>query len=287
MKESLSLVREVEMNLSKYFKNSDSFQPESLVRQTGHEGKTPRRTPVFLTSEHQPDVATAAPPPLSEQSDSGEGMRYLQADDSREPSSDRQGERGAVRKEAEPERAAEQRQDMDSGPADVMEMGVAEEKIAESYRQGLEDGLAKAEEDFGDALRALLSSCRQLETVRETLISNSKEELIEFALVIAERIVRGSVRDQDETIVAAIEEALQRAIKSEEFSIHLHPEDYQTVFSKRGELTAGVSGLKNIVIKQDSQIERGGARIESDNCIIDCTIGCQFDVIREELKKLC
>ncbi len=110
----------------------------------------------------------------------------------------------------------------------------------------------KAEQDFGDATRALLSTCQQLDTVRETIISNSSEELQEFALSIAERILRISVREQDDTIIATIEEALQRAVKSDEFTVYIHPEDHDTVAEKSAEIIAGLTGLNKIVIKKDS-----------------------------------
>jgi hypothetical protein len=110
-------------------------------------------------------------------------------------------------------------------------------------------------------------------------------KLQEFALSIAERILRISVREQDSTIIATIEEALQRAVKSDEFTIFIHPEDYETVAENSTEIVAGLTGLNKIVIKKDITVERGGAKIESDNCTIDATIASQLDVIREEIKK--
>ena len=91
--------------------------------------------------------------------------------------------------------------------------------------------------------------------------------------------------EQDGTIIATVEEALQRAVKSEEFYVYVHPEDYAVVTAKANDLIAGVSGLQNVVIKQDATIERGGAKIESENCTIDATISSQFEMIRDALTK--
>lgn len=165
------------------------------------------------------------------------------------------------------------------------ENSLAEERIEEAYRKGLLEGEQKLEEDFGTALRALISGCQQLETVRETLIINSRKEVLDFSLAIAERIIRISVQEQDSTIIATIEEALQRAVKSDEFTIYIHPDDYETVMENASELVTGISGLNNIVVKKDITIEQGGTKIESANCTIDATIGGQFNVIREELIK--
>ena len=166
-----------------------------------------------------------------------------------------------------------------------LELTIHNKKIEEAYQKGLKSGKEKAIQDLNDATKALLITCQQLDTIRETIINNSSRELQDFALTIAERILRISVRDQDSTIIATIEEALQRAVKSDEFTININPEDYQTIAEHSAEIVAGLSGLNKIVIKKDITVERGGAKIESDNCTIDATIAGQFDVIREEIKK--
>ena len=42
--------------------------------------------------------------------------------------------------------------------------------------------------------------------------------------------------------------------------------------------------LINLVIKKDPGIERGGCKVESENCTVDATIASQFDIIRERVK---
>jgi len=159
----------------------------------------------------------------------------------------------------------------------------AEQKAVEMYQQGIEEGIVKATEDFSSTLKTLTTICEQLDTVRETIIGNSKDELTEFAVLIAEKIIRISLREQDQSIIATIQEALSRAVKSEEFTIFIHPDDYQIIADKSADLIAGVSGLSNIVIKTDPTIEQGGAKIESENCIIDATVASQIETIRDEI----
>ena len=106
---------------------------------------------------------------------------------------------------------------------------------------------------------------------------------MDFALLIAEKILRISLKEQEQTIVATVEEALQRDVKSDEFTIFIHPDDFESISTRSEDIIAGVSGLSHIVIKTDNTIERGGAKIESENCIIDATIISQLELIREEL----
>lgn len=251
------------MSLSKYYKSSNSFQPEELIKRAE---KTPSGWQSLQKTERLPFQTESAPVAAAPK-------------DTNRVTED---EHSSSLPDAPP---LQQGIDLN----DYLELAIAEQKIENAYQKGTQEGihrgLDKAEQDFGDAARALISTCQQLDTVRETIIRNSSEELLEFSLKIAEKIVRSSVCEQDDTIIATIEEALQRAIKSDEFTLYIHPEDHDIVAQKSPEIIAGLTGLNNIIIKKDISVERGGAKIESDNCTIDATIASQFDVIREEIKK--
>lgn len=261
------------MSLSKYYISSNSFQPEELVK------RTERRQP----SPGWQSLVTKERSPFQKQP--------LSTVEAATPAQDATGE--VVDAPGMTSEASEQKTTAKNLPAgaavidlsNYLEMTIAEQKIEEAYRQGVREGQEKSEQDFGAAARILLNTCQQLDTIRETIISNSGEELQNFALAIAERILRISVREQDITIIATIEEALRRAVKSDEFTIYIHPEDYQAVAEHSAEIIAGLTGLNKIVLKKDSRLQRGGAKIESENCTIDATILSQFEMIREELKK--
>lgn len=260
------------MSLSKYYKNSTSFQPEELVKRTetikGSPGwqSLPTTEDIPFQTHQLPAAPVSRAAPAAAVVPDNPAATIDQA-----------------------EKKTTQDKPPQATPAvdlsNYLELTIAEQKIEEAYQKGLQAGQEKGEQDFGAATRTLLNTCQQLDTIRETLISNSSEELQNFALAIAEKILRISVLEQDNTIIATIEEALRRAVKSDEFTVYVHPEDYQSVADHSPEFIAGLTGLNKIVVKKDISVERGGAKIESENCTIDATIPSQFAVIREEVKK--
>lgn len=268
------------MSLSKYYERSASFQPEELVKPESGRPKPswpplPRSEDRFLASRLLEESRLTAPPQAPPQDAPEEEIATAQVPEE-------------VPVQPPPpsgQLPPEEKIDL----SQYVERAVAARQREEAYREGFEKGRTEerkaAEEDFAAAGRALLSSCQQLESLRETIIANSSRELVDFTLAMAEKIVRVLVREQDATIVATIEEALRRAVKSEEFTIFLNPDDYAAVAARAGEIVSGISGLNNIVLRKDKSIERGGAKIESDNCTIDATLAGQFDLIREEMKK--
>lgn len=263
------------MSLSKYYKDSSSFKREKLVQSsspdlTGWKSKTKSPATPFeprsisKPQEHNDPTTTTAPNVDNIVKDPSSSAPLANQD-------------GSVPDEAPPSKTV----DLSS----YVSLEEAEAKAIESYQQGIQEGIAKATDDFGSALKTLTTMCEQLDTIRETIITNSSDELTEFVLLIAEKIIRTSLKDQDHSIIATIKEALSRAVKSDEFTIFIHPDDYQTISDKSADLIASVSGLSNIVIKTDPTIEQGGAKIESENCIIDATVASQFETIRDEICK--
>jgi len=264
------------MSLSKYYKNSTFFHPEDLIKRDGQSSSGWQS----LQTEDGPPFQSH---PLPEVADPKELARNQQAAPTVPADSPTTPTETAVAQENQQAAPAPPKQEIDL--SNYLELGLAEKKIEQAYQKGIQAGKDKTEQDFQAATKALLSACQQLDTIRETIISNSGEEIQHFVLAIAEKILRISVREQDSTIITTIEEALQRAVKSDEFTLYIHPEDYATVAENSTEIVAGLSGLNKIVIKKDKSVERGGAMIESDNCTIDATIASQFEVIREEIKK--
>jgi len=155
----------------------------------------------------------------------------------------------------------------------------------EAFKAGMKEGLKQAEADFGSTLSALNQVCDELNVVRETILKNSKGEMIELILTLAEKIIRRSVTEQDETIIATLEDSIKQAVKSSEFYVYLHPDDMLTIEEKSQDFISGINGLENLVLKTDKTIERGGCRIESDNCTVDATISSQLEILKKQMRE--
>ena len=248
------------MSLSKYFKKSASFQPENIFDIGSEENSgwhSLESEPVSLKN------ITITPP----------SQHIIKCREDCEHTSD------SSQSDANLEEAESKENPPD--PKKYIEVSRMERKLEKAFQTGIQNGIQKAEKEYGSAAQSLLNISQQLDSVRETIIANSSREMLEFAVTIAEKIVRGPLKNKN-MVIATIEEALQRSVKSEEFYIYINPDDYNCVAEKSEDIIAGLNGLTNITIKKDAAIEKGGAKIESDNCTIDATVASQFDVIREE-----
>lgn len=169
-------------------------------------------------------------------------------------------------------------------PIPLREQPEVQQLLEQAHQQGLQDGLAQAVQDFHTSTDALLNIAEQLNQTRETILQNSIGEMQDLVLTIAEKIIRHSITAQDDTIVTTVEEAIRQAVKSDEFYICIHQDDYDVINEKTPELISKISGLENIFIKIDNNIDPGGCMIESDNCTVDATVASQLQIISDEVK---
>jgi len=274
------------MNLSKVYSTQDTFKPEDIIRvklveppvfnqtiiTSGNTGKGFQRRELTPEKPRQKAAPVSIETPTNDKEQNKQFPDHL---DKQLPDQEQQGTtEQPSRKEKKP---------APPPPPPGISQAEVDKLVAEAYENGITEGLQRAEQDFGSATAALVLICQQLDTLRETVIQNSVGEIQDLVIAIAEKIIRHSVQEQSQTIVDTVEEAIQKAVKSGEFYIYVHPDDYTVITAKADELIAGMNGLNNIVVKKDTSVDRGGCRLESDNCTVDGTITSQLDIIREHL----
>lgn len=152
------------------------------------------------------------------------------------------------------------------------------------FNMGVQAGIEQAQNEYGSSITTLLAICKELSGIRETILHNSAAEIRQMVLQIAEKIIRHSLAGQQQTIVATVNEALQKALKSDDFVISVNPDDLDVISSHSAEFIASVNGLQNIVVKPDVTIDPGGCFLESSKCTVDATLISQLKIISETLK---
>lgn len=155
----------------------------------------------------------------------------------------------------------------------------------ESFNKGVQAGIERMESDYGTSIRTLQAICEHLNDIRDTILKNSMTEMKDLVLKISEKIIRHSVASQQETIIKVVEESIQQAVKSDEFIISVNPKDYDSIQARSKDFISSISGLENIIIRSDENIEQGGCLVESSNCTVDATLASQLDIIAEYIKE--
>lgn len=260
------------MSLSKVYKDTSSFVPQQIL---------PRQD---LSPEPVWQDMVAVPPSRSEGHGSfipdktgGRVIPDQTADKKSLPSARPSDTAGTLSPDLPPE-AEEIRKNV---PVPAIDPEMIHKK---AFSEGVLEGRRQADKDYGTSAMTLQAACEQLAHLHETILQNNTREIHALVMQIAEKIIRHSIEEQSDTILATIKDAIHLAVKSDEFQIRVNPNDLAILKDKKKEILEEISSLDNIVLKADSTVERGGCLLESVSCTVDATISSQLQVIEEALQ---
>lgn len=162
----------------------------------------------------------------------------------------------------------------------------------EGYREGYAQGIAKA---MDDSVRDREATAARLEKevraflekaslAREEMLLQSRDELLELCLSIAEKVVRVSLRSSSEVIVRMIQTATERMKRQEWVHIYISGCDARQVAQISPALTTTLGALsQHIKVVPMGDDEGGTCIVETPEEIVDASVSTQMSNIRDVL----
>ena len=162
----------------------------------------------------------------------------------------------------------------------------------EGYRDGYAQGIAKA---MDDAVRDREETAARMEQdvkaflekaslAREEMILQSRDELVELCLSIAEKVVRVSLKSSAEVIVRMIQTATERMRRQEWVHIYISGCDTRQVAKISPALTSTLGALsQHIKVVPMEDDESGTCIVETPEEIVDASVSTQMSNIRDVL----
>lgn len=162
----------------------------------------------------------------------------------------------------------------------------------EGYRVGYAEGTAKAMED---AVRDREATAARLEKevqgflekanmAREEMLLQTREELLDLCITIAEKVVRVSLRSSSEVIVRMIQTATERLKRQEWVHIYISGCSAKGAAQISPALTTALGALsQHVKIVPMGDDESGTCIVETPEEIIDASVSTQMSNIRDLL----
>lgn len=136
---------------------------------------------------------------------------------------------------------------------------------SEGFEQGYRDGQARAAAE-AEKLAALL---RNVAAEIDEFDRNIADNVLSFALVVAQAVLRTDLDHRPELIIPVIRESLAEfPTTGHSRQLRLHPQDAAIVKQVASDLVS--SGRIEVI--EDAAIERGGCRLRSDIGEVDATL---------------
>lgn len=147
---------------------------------------------------------------------------------------------------------------------------------SEGFQTGYQEGKQLATVEMETIIQQLQALMVNFEEELQHIDQTIAQELLELAVEFARKIVTQSLELKPELIIPIIQEAIQYLPSTTQpLHITLHPEDATLV---RIQLETQLSHSK-WKIYENSQIERGGCKVESGGCEIDATLSLRWKTV--------
>lgn len=201
-----------------------------------------------------------------------------------------QADADAARREARAMRAAAQ-QEVD-GIREAARQAGFKAGYAEGFKQGSEEGravaLAAAQREFAASQAQLTAAFRagieSIEHGQAEWQAVARRDLAELALAIARRVVRHVGERDREVVLANLEEAVRLVGARSDVTIAVHPADAEAARVFAQSLLDLKESWEHVRVVEESEVSRGGCRIQWGSGSVDATLETQLDRIAAELK---
>jgi flagellar biosynthesis/type III secretory pathway protein FliH len=154
-----------------------------------------------------------------------------------------------------------------------------QEGLPKGQNQGYQDGYNKAINDVIEKAISLDKFISKITDAKYQIYHSNEDELIEFVMLLAEKLAHTQIIFDKEAIKNIIIEASSELREKENIKILIHPTLAKKIYSISDEIKDAVYGLKNLKIVEDRTISPDGAVIESHDSRVDARLSAQVELL--------
>lgn len=151
----------------------------------------------------------------------------------------------------------------------------------DGHAEGLATGLAEGREQIATALAALAGAVTELEALRDATAEAVERDAVELALMLAEKIVAGTVAVAPERVLDVTRGALRRLSDRRRVTVLVHPDDLDLVRSVADGFAAELGGIEHCDVQAERRLGRGGAVVRTEEGQVDASVETQLARARE------
>ena len=173
---------------------------------------------------------------------------------------------------------------VDNGPPPIV---ITEEdlnqRINDSFNDGLKEGKELAERGLINVFRALRSSSEMIHNLREKIFRESEDELINLTMLVARKVIINEITQDRSILAGVVKSAIADLSAREEITVRINPDDYLLVTSGRDEMLHNELLNERLLLKPDPSVAAGFCLVDTIMGTIDASLDGQLDQIYRSL----
>ena len=153
----------------------------------------------------------------------------------------------------------------------------------QGYEVGYNDGVNKVQADYAKQIKDIELLANASFDVKNEIIYSSEAEILELALLIAEKIVSVKFENDIECFKNMTQTAISLLKEKENIKIVVNPKLLEYANEIAPELAKQIEALEQIKIIQDKTVSADGVVVESVESRIDARISTQLETLARTL----
>jgi len=153
----------------------------------------------------------------------------------------------------------------------------------QGYRDGYQEGMAKAKEE-GEAIREMaLDVLKQAEESRRRTLASLEGDIINLAREIAERLLSAQLSLDPEIIFNVAVESLRLVADRLQVVLYINPAELALYEKRKKELLSLLPAKAELQVIADASIQLGGCRVETEHGRVDATVETRREALLKAL----
>lgn len=161
-----------------------------------------------------------------------------------------------------------------------------EEAKQEGFSKGFNDGKIKGHQEYHDQILFAQEIIKKAKIEYESQVGQADKTILKIGIRAAEKILGEKLSESEDCFFPIVKRAMKEARESSDVQIHVHPDHYEFMLSRKDELAVIFPKETSIYIYPNDELFEFSLLVESANGRIDASIDSQLEELKRKLLEL-
>lgn len=158
-----------------------------------------------------------------------------------------------------------------------------EKAFQEGLAAGCKQGLAQGQAEADKVRNHLQGVTAALEAFRQELFEQARNELVEFAFALADRIVGARSQRENELVLETVAKCTREILDKTKLKIRVNPQQAEYIKENLDAIRALDESIAQIAVEADARVATGGCVVETDSGTADGRLQSQLAMLHRAL----
>lgn len=146
----------------------------------------------------------------------------------------------------------------------------------EGFIQGREEGFENGKKEVERLVERMHKIIEGVQNKRQEILDNTEQQIVDLVVLMTRKVVKIMSDNQKSVIMANIVQALKKVKGRGDVTLRVNLTDVKLTTEHIQDFIREVENIQNIVVVEDSSVEKGGCIVETDFGAVDARISSQL-----------